>query len=177
MLRYRAIPGDAEKAVVEAVVQHHRGSVVWQCNASPVSAYALIEDAGAECIVELAPQISAEIIDSPVIALAVSPREAEALPFLYHALGGPGRPAGVVRCETKDGTLAVEWDMSRTAAPIMMALIDVELSRFGGGRSTRVLAPIPLAWSTDIAARGLQAPEIAPGRVLEELLETHGVLD
>lgn len=177
MLRYRSIPDDAEKAIVDGIVQRHNGSIAWQCNLSPASAYALIENAGADCHAELASASSAEIVDSPVIALAVSPRTSEALPFLKHALDGPGRPVAVRRAETKDGTLTVEWDMSRSAASVLMALIDVELSRFGSGRTTRLLAPMPLEWWTAIAAQGLQAPEIAPDRVLEALLEKHGVAD
>lgn len=176
-LRYRAIPDEAEIGSVDAVVGRHNGRITWQRNAGPAYVYALVEEASEACAAELAAVASAEIVDSPLIALAVSPHAAEALPALQHALGGPGAPSGVIRCETEGDAVLVEWNMERTAAPLMMALIDVELLRFGGGRSNRLLAPLPLAWSTKIAAEGLKAPEIAPERVLEALLERHHVAD
>jgi len=58
-----------------------------------------------------------------------------------------------------------------TAWRVVRALIDVELKRFGtAARKTTLLTPLTLQMQTQIAADGLECPDVAPGRVLEKLL-------
>ncbi|MDE2482400.1 MAG: hypothetical protein KGN02_09450 [bacterium] len=169
-LRYQAIPDDAEIGAVESLVRARGAHLTVARNADDAPTYALIEGADAPLAATLRSRGAATVIESPVIALAVFPSSPEALPGLLHALGGPGRPAGVTACEPlRDGVL-VEWDFERTTHEIVLGLIDVELARVRAGRRTELLAPLPLRAWTRIAAAGLRAPEIGPERVLEDLL-------
>lgn len=173
-IRYREMPGDAERAAVDGSARRCGGRTSWSAVERPGRAYALVEHADVEA---LRAASSGTILESAVIALAVLPNVPEALPYLQDALGGHGRPAGVVTCEIVDGSLLVEWNLDRTGADVVLGLIDVELRRFGSGRSTELLSPLPLAWWTRLASEGLRAPQIAPDRVLEALLETVDAAD
>lgn len=106
-----------------------------------------------------------------IIALAIEPAPADALPILAQALGGPGAPAGIVACETAGKSLIVEFRPALTQPALLLRIADVELQRFRGYRRTQLLSPLPVAVTAAIAANGLQAPEIEPGRILETLLE------
>ncbi len=68
------------------------------------------------------------------------------------------------------GALILEFRPEVTPPNLILRIIDVELRRFGGARRTRLLSPLPMATAAAIASAGLQAPEIAPDRVLESLL-------
>jgi hypothetical protein len=172
-IRYREMPGDAERNAVESIVRQRGGRIAWQANPRFERTYALIEGVSDPEAVRAATR--GTVLDSAVIALAVLPNVAEALPYLRDALCGEGRPAGIVACEPTEGGTIVEWDLERTGAEVILALIDVELRRFHAARVNELLSPLPLAWWTRIAANGLRAPQIAPDRVLEALLEQSDV--
>lgn len=173
-IRYREMPGDAERAAVERIAQRCGGRTSWSAHPRFKRAYALVEDADAGDVHGAA---SGAVLETAIIALAVLPNVPEALPHLQDALGGPGRPDGVTACDVEDSALIVEWNLDRTGTAVVLGLIDVELRRFGAGRVTELLSPLPLAWWTRIAAEGLRAPQIAPDRVLDALLETVDAAD
>jgi hypothetical protein len=106
-----------------------------------------------------------------IIALAIEPAPADALPMLAQALGGPGAPAGVVACERAGESIIVEFRPALTQPALLLRIADVELQRFRGYRRTQLLSPLPVAVTAAIAAGGLQAPEVEPARILETLLE------
>lgn len=167
-IRYREMPGDAERAAVERIVRRCGGRTSWSAHPRFERAYALVEDADAE---EVRAAASGAVLETAIIALAVLPNVPEALPYLQDALGGAGRPDGVTACDVEDSALIVEWNLDRTGVALVLGLIDVELRRFRAARMTELLTPLPLAWWTRIAADGLRAPQIAPDRILEALLE------
>ena len=171
-LRYTPVPGDETRSPLADFARRNGTAVSWQDNAAFNRSYALVEGATAG---SLEIQDGATVFESPVIALAIRPNVPEALPALLEALGGPGRPDGVYACEEIDGAVVVEWNLDRTPAGVVLALVDIELARFGAARTSELLTPLPLAWWTSIASAGLQAPEIAPDRVLEALIEEHHV--
>ena len=175
-LRFQ-LPADGEIEAVEAIAALHAARVEWRCAQVWGRMYALVEPAGTACAAALRAGTRATVFDPAIIALAVSPSTAEALPPLLEALGGPGRPAGVVSCHAHGTGAIVEWDLDRTALDIVLGLIDLEFERFRAYRATELLTPLPLAWWTRIAAGGLRAPEISPERVLETQLEMHAVHD
>ena len=109
--------------------------------------------------------------DEAIIALAIEPQPEDALPHLVRALAGDGAPLGVCNCERAGGAVLVELRPSVTPASLVLRVVDVELERFHGYRRTQLLAPLPAQTVAQIAAQGVQAPEIAPDRVLETLLE------
>jgi hypothetical protein len=133
--------------------------------------YASVEGPQGVDPVQLEPQIpDARWYDAEIIALAIEPLPADALPFLTRALGGPGAPAGVCDC-TSDGTrLFLEFRPDVTPAGLLVRIIDVELRRFGGSHRTKLISPLSMRAAAAIAADGLQAPEIASDRILESLL-------
>ena len=172
--RFQPQLDDSEVAAVEAIVHGSGGTVTWQHSAACKRTYGLVENAGLPCASALRKTTRAAVFDRPVIALAVFPSVEEALPGVVHALGGPGRPAGVLACDSAPGG---EWDLDVTSFEVVLNLVDIEIDRFRARRVNALLTPLPLAWWTRIGATGLHAPEITPDRVLEEQLEVHGVLD
>jgi len=113
--------------------------------------------------------------DGTIIALAIEPTPADVLPAIEGALGGDGAPAGVLECTIEAETAIVEFRPELTPPALVLDLVDVELRRFHGYRKVTLLNPLPAAVVAQIASAGLQAPEIAPGRILETLLEQSGV--
>ena len=113
--------------------------------------------------------------DGTIIALAIEPTPAHVLPAIEGALGGDGAPAGVLECTIEAETAIVEFRPELTPPALILDLVDVELRRFHGYRKVTLLNPLPAAVVAQIASAGLQAPEIAPGRILETLLEQSGV--
>lgn len=165
-LRYRAVPEPTEIARVEKLVAGHNGTIAWQKNPSFERTYALVEGVDTAFLPEMGPAI---------IALAVCPSVAEALPRVEEALGGPGRPAGIRSCERVGNAIVAEWDLNVTSARTVLNLCDIELARFHSGRVNTLLTPLSDASWAKIASEGLNAPEIAPNRVLEVLIQEHHV--
>ena len=165
---------EAERGDVEAAVRARGGSVTWRSSARAGRTYGLVRLPEGELKTAIG---AATVHDTAIIALAVYPVVAEALPYVADALAGVGRPAGVLNASTCDGGVVVEWDPRLTAAAAIYDLVDVELRRFGGGRTAELLAPLPEAVVAKIAADGLQAPEISPDRELETLVERAGLAD
>ena len=165
----------ARRAAVDAAVRSAGGRSRWRTSARVPRTYALLELPDATALPAVTVASDAVVYDSPVIALAVFPAVAEALPSLLAALGGAGRPTGVRSCEPCDGGVVLEWDLEETSAAVMFAAVDTELRRFNSGRTAEVLAPLPQAWIARIASIGLQASEITPDRVLETLIEREGL--
>jgi hypothetical protein len=137
--------------------------------------YVLIEGPQSIDPAEIDENVFTRSFSEAIIALAIEPVPADALPILVRALGGSGGPAGVLGCDVVDGTAIVEFAPSMTQASLITELVDIELRRFSGHRRTTLLAPLPESFYARIAADGLQAPEIAAGRVLESLLGGAGV--
>lgn len=113
---------------------------------------------------------SAALWEFLVIAVAIEPHTSDALPLLEDALGGAGKPAVVLRCERRAQSLIVE--MAENSLALILALVDVELRRFGNaGRRIYCLSPLPAALQACIAARGLGVPQIDSSQILEVLIE------
>jgi len=176
-VRFQPEADDTLLAEADAIVRHCGARVTWQQSAACKRTYGLVEGGDALCSSALRDGTRATIFDRPIIALAVFPSEAEALPAILDALGGRGRPAGVFACEEAAGGAIVEWDLDSTGLDVVLGLVDVEVDRFRGQRVNALLTPLPLAWWARIAGSGLRSPDITPQRVLEEQLEVHGVLD
>jgi hypothetical protein len=158
------------RKLVDALLLDHGGRAAWHTSAATGRSYALLE------LPALLPELTAiaadaKVYQTPIIALAVFPEVREALPALLEALGGDGGPAAILTCEPCSGGMVIEWDPQRTSARVVLGLVDVELRRFNSGRTAELLSPLPPASIARIAADGLEAPQIAPERVLEMLLD------
>jgi hypothetical protein len=163
-------PDETHRNALEAAVRARGGRAIWRITPAARS-YALLELPDTLDAAEL-PRIPGAIVyDGAVIAWAVFPTVAEALPYLYDALAGPGRPAGVLACRPCEGGAIVEWDPAVTPIGIVLRLMDVELRRFNSGRTAELLSPPAPAVLAQIAASGLRAPEIGEQRILELLID------
>ena len=81
--------------------------------------------------------------DEAIIALAIEPTPADALPAIERTLQGAGSPAGVLECTIASGSAIVEFRPALTSASLVLTLADVELRRFGGCRKVALLNPLP----------------------------------
>jgi hypothetical protein len=180
-----SILDSAQHTAIEAAVRAAGGSAQWRHSDRAGRSYALLHfphDAEAQAshaaeLVRAAAAANGSVLyDSPVIALAVFPTVAEALPLLLSALGGEGRPAGVRACTPcENGGMVVAWDLERTPATIVLGVVDVELARFAAGRSVELLTPLAPHWIAQLAADGLGTPEISDDRILEALVRRAGL--
>ena len=165
---------ESERDAVETAVRARSGSVTWRSSARAGRTYGLVRLPEGELETAIG---AVTVYDTAIIAVAVYPVAAEALPFVADALAGAGRPSGVIGTSNCDGGVVVEWDPRRTRAAAVYDLVDVELRRFGGGRTAELLAPLPEEVVARIASEGLQAPELSPDRELETLVERAGLAD
>ena len=163
-------PDDSRRDAIEGIARAQGGRALWRFNPSAGRSYALLELPDGDLPeVSIAPTEVA--YETAVIAWAVFPTVPEALPFLYAALGGPGRPVGVLACRPCPQGAIIEWDPDSGGIEIIMRLVDVELRRFCSGRRAQLLSPLTPRLSAKIAASGMSAPEIAVDRILELLID------
>ncbi|HEY6449509.1 MAG TPA: hypothetical protein VIX60_02385 [Candidatus Cybelea sp.] len=157
----------ARRAAIDDAVLREGGKAVWRTSEAAACSYALVELPDGYDSAALRALSGATAYDTVVIALAVFPAVAQAIPALLDALGGRGRAAGVLRCRACTGGVLVEWDPDVTDARVIIGLIDLELERFGSGRVAELLSPLPDALIAKVAASGLEAPQITQERILE----------
>ena len=106
--------------------------------------------------------------DVAIIALAIEPQQADALPALAQVLGGEGGPAGVTGADVAQGCLLLEFQPTTTPWKTIKVLMDGELLRFGNpARITTLLSPLWPEIEAQIAADGLQCPQLQTDRVIE----------
>ncbi|MGC2634045.1 MAG: hypothetical protein WA215_07530 [Candidatus Cybelea sp.] len=164
-------PDDSRRDAIEAFAQAQGGRATWRFNPSAGRSYALLELPDGIDLSEVSIAPTEVAYETAVIAWAVFPTVPEALPNLYAALGGPGRPVGVLACRPCPEGAIVEWDPDSGGIEIIMKLVDVELRRFCSGRRGELLSPLTPRLSAKIAASGMSAPEIAVDRILELLID------
>lgn len=158
---------DVRRGAIEDAVRREGGRAIWRTSAAAGRSYALLELPDEYDISAIGATVAGSVYEKPIIALALFPVVAEALPSLREALGGPGRPAGVRACRSCPQGLILEWDPSISGAEVVMGVIDVELRRWQSGRTTEVLSPLPPSVVAMVAASGLRAPQITVERTLE----------
>jgi hypothetical protein len=169
-LRYDALLDSGQRSALQTRLRALEATVSWHHDDRTRRTYAAVEASRDFSEVQLQDAAAqARVYPRSVIALAVTPRPAEALPILLEALGGAGRPAGVVDCAIVGDELCVEWDSQVTAAALVTITIDAELARFNGTRTARLMRPLGVEAITKVAADGLGA-SLDPQRILEVLL-------
>jgi hypothetical protein len=113
--------------------------------------------------------------EETIIALAVEPTPADALPAIAAPFSPDAGVAGMLECTVLEKGIVVEFQPARSMPSLILNLADVELRRFHGYRKVTLLNPLPTEIIALIAASGLHAAEIGPDRILETLLEQSGV--
>ena len=164
-------PDDSRRDAIEGIARARNGRAMWRLNPSAGRSYALLELPNGTDLPELSIAPTEVAYETAVIAWAVFPAVPEALPSLYAALGGPGRPVGVLACRPCPQGAIVEWDPDSGGIEIIMKVVDVELRRFCSGRRAQLLSPLTPGLSAKIAASGMSAPEIGVDRILELLID------
>ncbi|MBV9333297.1 MAG: hypothetical protein JO146_04765 [Candidatus Eremiobacteraeota bacterium] len=152
---------------IDDTVRRAGGTAIWRSSERASRTYALLELPGGYDHGAMRAAFNGVVYDKAVIALALFPTLSEALPFVTEALGGAGRPAGILACRPCPGGAVVEWDPDVTEASIILGIADIELSRFASARVAELLSPLPPSVVAKLAASGLKAPEIEPRRILE----------
>lgn len=173
------IVSESQRAVADAALRDLGCRAQWRVSQRAQRTYALLRcdgESSPDRIQAAVASCAVDLYGAPVIALAVYPSVAEALPQLLEAFSGTGRPAGMRSCQPcAGGGAALEWDLALTPASLVLDLIDTELARFRCGRINELLTPLPPEWTARIAADGLRTPDISPERTLETLLERAGL--
>jgi hypothetical protein len=174
-LRFDRTMNPAERTSVERVVQGYGATVALRSNARVERTYGLLGIEHPDTADAVRAATGATLYEAAIIALAVYPSTAQALPAILDALGGAGRPSGILECSPREQAAVIEWDPQRAATVVVMGLVDVELQRFGASRTCELLAPLPEAVVARITAEGLCAPEVTPERILETLVHRAGL--
>lgn len=164
-------PDDSRRDAIEAVARARGGRAMWRINPSAGRSYALLELPGRLDAAEISTAPGEVVYEAAVIAWAVFPTVPEALPHLYDALGGAGRPKCVLACRPCPQGAILEWDPDLGGMEIVVRLVDVELRRFCSGRRAELLSPLTPVLSAKVAAAGLKAPEVTADRILELLID------
>jgi hypothetical protein len=175
-LRIDAPPSEALQRRIAAALARDGVRIEFGAQHSLPYTYALVEGPAGVDPVDLEQRFSeGRWYREAIIALAIEPEPSDALPALLRALHGPGSPTGIAACENTGTQLIVEIEPSLTQPALVLRIVDVELRRLNGYRRIALLSPLPVELVARIAAAGLQAPEIAPDRILESLLESANV--
>jgi hypothetical protein len=171
-LRMDAPPSEALQTRIASAVAHDGVRVQFGPSGSLSRTYVLVEGPAGVDAAEIQQRFpEGTWYGEAIIALAIEPAPADALPCIARVLGGPGAPAGIRSCEIDGTKLVIEFAPSVTQPAMVLRILDVELRRFEGSRAIELLSALPVEIVAAVAAAGLQAPEIAPDRILESLLE------
>jgi hypothetical protein len=166
-LSIEGTPDEERTNAIDEAVRLQGGRTVWRVSEAVGRTYALLDLPDAYDAQAIRAVSDGDAYEEAIIALAVSPTVAQALPHLRAALAGPGGPAGILACRPYAGGVVVEWDPNVSRVDLVLGVIDVELLRFSSGRTIELLSPLPASLATKIAGDGLQAPQIGLDRVLE----------
>lgn len=171
-LRMDAPPSDALRERITQACAREGASARFADDRSLPRTYALIEGPRSADPAQLQGRFpEGRWYPDAIIALAIEPFPADALPALADALGGPGAPSGVLACERAGCEVVVEFDPARTRASFIFEVADVELARMHGSRRTRLLSPLSRELAARVAAEAMQAGGFDAEQVLETQLE------
>lgn len=148
----------ATRAIVSA------GATVTSWNACEARTYATVSLAGD--VSALRDAVDGIVDEPPLLVVRVTPTAPRFVAALAHALGGSGRPAGVVAAHRSASDVVVECDPRVTSLATLVALVDCELVT-APGRRIEPLVGIDDATLVAFAAVVLGEPDLEPSRLLE----------
>jgi hypothetical protein len=108
--------------------------------------------------------------DPALVVLEVIPDRLRCLAALQHALGGAGRPVGIVDVVRTDNSLLLELDAACTPLSLVVDTIDVELEQAPGRRVVFLLPPddaVLAGFARDL----LNDPALDASRLIETYVE------
>ncbi len=171
-VRFDAVLGDGERSRFAAALDSQRARLVsWKPWPPAGRTYARIAYGGDRPRVEdLASPPPSAVDDPALLVLAIEPADPRACPRLAAALGGDGRPAGVVSAEEVEAAVLVEFDPRLTPLSLVVDVIDAELAHAPGRRIVPLIA-LDDDVLAEFAAATLAEPAIDRTRILETYLE------
>jgi hypothetical protein len=123
----------------------------------------------ADCL--LSDQFSGARVDEPPLAvLRITPARALGVDALERALGGAGRPLGVVEARRAGSAFVVAVKPDVTSLGFLVALIETALAGHSGG-TIEPLLPFDDAALTELAGSLLAEPRLDAQRLIETHLE------
>jgi hypothetical protein len=172
-IRFDSVLGDVQRAEFTAGLSSHAARLAsWKPHAPSGRTYALVEyaaDSPAQSI--QAGHQRARVDDPALVVIDIAPADPRACVRLARALGGPGRPVGVVDACACERSVVVELDDRRTALALVVDLIDCELADVSPGRAIAPLLPLSDETLAAFAAAVLSTPEIDRSRIVETYTE------
>ena len=170
-VRFDRVLADAERAEAARVMLSAEAKVgSWNVQSAAGRTYALLS-LGLETDAQaLGGALRARIDEPALVVLSIAVPERRALEALGEALGGAGRPAGVVDCRLAGDALLVELDESSTPLSLLVDLVDVVL-RGAGGRSLFPLLGLRDESLAAFAGTTLAEPALDASRLIETWLE------
>lgn len=101
-----------------------------------------------------------------VVSLEIEPRDRGLLDALRDALGGPGAPAGVLKCMAAPRSIRIEFDPRRTPLSFIIDLIDVTLEP-SAGRTIALRSKLDDETLCLLAGDLLGLTDLEPSRILD----------
>ena len=169
-VRFDATLGATERDGVARALRSV-GARVTSWNGSGRRTYASLavpDDFSADTDVDGYPDARVDV--PPLAVLRVTPDARRRIPPLADALGGVGRPSGVIETYVDAASaVVVEFDPRRTSVALVVALVDAEL-RTAPGRRIEPLVAFDDATLVAYAAVALGIPDLSPARLIETYL-------
>lgn len=168
-LRYdRVLAGSEREALASVLISLAVTPTSWSLATQLERTYLRCEYEGeVPAAASLAPTGCACLHAPPLVVLEVIPAGGAGLAALEQALGGAGRPLGIVSCERSEIGLVVELEDAVTPLDLVVALVDAELR----GRPRRIVPLMPL--EDGVLARFAGARLSVDGLDASSLIETH----
>ena len=135
-------------------------------NVCDVRTYATVALARDPDLATLRSAVVGIVDEPPLLVLRVTPTAPHFAAAIAHALGGPGRPAGVLATFARASDVVVECDRSRTSLATLVALVDCELAS-SPGRRIEPLVGIDDATLVAFAANVLGELDLESSRLIE----------
>jgi hypothetical protein len=171
-VRFDAVLGETERAELLTALSSD-GAVLasWNPHSGAGATYARLAYAHGSPAETLRARFpTARVDDPPLVVLEVEAFEPAVRERVHEALGGPARPAGILRATPAGSGIVVELDASRTPLSLVVDLIDAE----AGGPGRRRIRPLLGLTDAQVAAfvgSVLMTPDLDASRFIETYAE------
>jgi len=168
-VRFLGVLASSERDRVDRSLRS-RGAAVTSWNDAGERTFALVAlgaSADAETLRVTLPE--ADVAVPPRAVLRVSAGQPRRNAALAAALGGAGRPAGVVASATEADAVVIEVDMRKTPLAFIVTLVDVVAA--GNARRIEPVLPLGDEELTALAGAILGEPSLTPSRLIETYVE------
>ncbi len=168
-VRFARVLAPSEREMVDRSVRS-LGAAVTSWNDAGERTFALVALGGTANAVTLRATLEgADVAVPPRAVLRVRVPQGRHKAALASALGGAGRPAGVVASATEADAVVIEVDVRTTPLALLVTLVDVVAD--GCARRIEPVVPLGDEELTALAGAILGEPSLAPSRLIETYVE------